>query len=215
MAAFDLILLALVSVFLIFRLYSILGQKHDKEEKFNYKNWIIDKLPEELEAPAKRLPQNKPSLTLDTQDKELAQIQTYYPEFDKAHFLQGCQIAFEQIITAFGKGDLKTLESLLAPSLYSTFAQIIQMREEQGHTQETSLIAIKSVNITSARIEGTKILIDVKIVSEQVNVTRDQNNTIIEGDDNYIDTIEDCWTFSRNINASEPHWFLYATHAKA
>ena len=54
-------------------------------------------------------------------------------------------------------------------------------------------------------------LISVEFVSEQVNVLRDKDNKIIEGDENYIQTITDVWTFERALDAKTLNWVLVST----
>ena len=53
--------------------------------------------------------------------------------------------------------------------------------------------------------------ISVEFVSEQVNVLRDKDNQIIEGDENYIQTITDVWTFEKSLNAKTLNWVLVST----
>ena len=39
----------------------------------------------------------------------------------------------------------------------------------------------------------------------------DADGNVIEGDENYIQNIEDIWTFERAINSTSPNWILIST----
>jgi predicted lipid-binding transport protein (Tim44 family) len=68
-----------------------------------------------------------------------------------------------------------------------------------------------NADIIEARIDGRTAFITVKIVSEQVNVTRDKEGVTIDGDENQITDITDLWTFARNTRARDPNWTLVET----
>ena len=56
--------------------------------------------------------------------------------------------------------------------------------------------------------------ITVKFVTEQVNVTRDRNDEVIEGDPNHVANVTDIWTFARNTRARDPNWTLVETRSQ-
>ena len=51
----------------------------------------------------------------------------------------------------------------------------------------------------------------IKFVTDQVNVTRDENGDVVDGNPNEIITVTDIWTFSRDTRSRDPNWFLVAT----
>ena len=51
----------------------------------------------------------------------------------------------------------------------------------------------------------------MEFVSEQVNILRDAEGKVIEGDENYIQNITDVWTFERAISSTSPNWVLVST----
>ena len=53
--------------------------------------------------------------------------------------------------------------------------------------------------------------ITVRFISEQANVLRDAKGDVIEGDENFIQSITDVWTFERNITSASPNWMLVST----
>ena len=65
--------------------------------------------------------------------------------------------------------------------------------------------------IAKVNIENGKALISVEFVSEQVNVLRGENGEVIQGDENYIQTITDVWTFEKKLDAKTLNWVLVST----
>jgi predicted lipid-binding transport protein (Tim44 family) len=56
-------------------------------------------------------------------------------------------------------------------------------------------------------------VITVKLVSDQINVTRDGDGKVVEGDPSAVTSVTDIWTFSRNTRARDPNWTLVATRS--
>ena len=50
--------------------------------------------------------------------------------------------------------------------------------------------------------------IKVKFLSEQVQVTKDEKEKIIDGDPNQILMITENWTFSKDLKNKNPSWLL-------
>jgi predicted lipid-binding transport protein (Tim44 family) len=53
----------------------------------------------------------------------------------------------------------------------------------------------------------------MKIVSDQINVTRDGADKTVDGDPTAVVAVTDLWTFSRNTRARDPNWTLVATRS--
>lgn len=144
---------------------------------------------------------------LSETEKVLQQI----PGFSSDAFLEGAKRAFEMIVTAFAKEDFETLRSLIAKSLLKRFEDVIKQRKADGITAETDFVGFNSVEITNAAIKGNNARITVRFVSEQANVLRNSEGETIEGDENFIQSITDVWTFERNITSASPNWVLVST----
>ena len=153
----------------------------------------------------------------ETADTPLAagitQIKLADREFDPRQFAAGARGAFEMIIGAFGEGDAKTLRPLLANDVYDDFSGAIKQREENKETLETTLIGITSADIIEAEMQQKTAFVTVKFVSEQVNVTRDSEGRIVDGDPNQVTKVTDIWTFARNTRSRDPNWALVATRS--
>lgn len=141
-------------------------------------------------------------------EKVLAQI----PNFDQTKFLNSAQNAFQIITEAFNKADTETLEMLVNKKIFKKFQEIIEKRKNDGIIAETDFICFDKVEIVKAKITASDIAqISVEFISEQVNVLRNAENQVIEGDENFIQNITDVWTFERAISSSAPNWILVST----
>ncbi|MEJ1995155.1 MAG: Tim44/TimA family putative adaptor protein [Limibacillus sp.] len=144
-------------------------------------------------------------------DHALTQIALADSSFDKEEFLVGARTAFEMVITAFAKGDQKTLRPLLARDVFEDFSGAIKEREANKETLETTFVGIRSAEITDAEMRDRTASVTVTFVSEQINVLKDAEGRILDGDPNAVSTITDVWTFARNTKSRDPNWTLVAT----
>ncbi len=211
MSADIVILLVLVGV-IVFKLRSILGTKADTSVSVDKEDVakIFEILDKSVQKSAEKPAQNsviEPENVSDL-DKALAQI----PNFDKDKFINNAKKAFEIIVVSFSKEDTQTLKPLLSKSLFKKFNDIILQRQADEIRAETDFIGFKQAVIVDAKIsknETAKIV--VKFVSEQVNLIKNNKNEIIEGDENFIQSITDNWTFEKDIKSSSPIWLLSTT----
>jgi len=63
-------------------------------------------------------------------------------------------------------------------------------------------------------MDGRNALVTMKFVSEQVNVTRDSENRVVDGDPNQVTDITDIWTFARDTKSRDPNWKLVETRSQ-
>jgi predicted lipid-binding transport protein (Tim44 family) len=242
----EIIILAAVAAFFIFKLRSVLGKRTGHEERPDYDPFkqpgdrsksadddkVItlpdrgqnrnqgrenggrrleeDELFEESAAAVESETDAEPETPLAA---SLTQVKLADRNFDKDQFLGGARGAFEMIIGAFGAGDAKSLRPLLANDVYDDFSGAIKEREEAKQTLETTLIGITSAEIIEAELRQKTAFVTVKFVSEQVNVTRDAEGRIVEGDPNHVTKVTDLWTFARNTRSRDPNWALVATRS--
>jgi predicted lipid-binding transport protein (Tim44 family) len=207
------LIFAAIAVFVILKLRSVLGTRTGFEKKnepyapADNRDKVIP-LPDRRQQEAPPMGEAKPAM-----DGGVAAIRRVDPSFDPERFLDGAKMAFEMILTAFAKGEEKTLEPLLAPTVFESFAADIRRRREAGETRETTLAGIRSARIHEARLDGREARVTVLIVSEQTNVTRDRAGTVIDGDPKAAETVSDLWTFARDTRTRDPNWQLVETAA--
>ena len=116
------------------------------------------------------------------------------------------------IVEAFAKGDIATLEMLVNKNLLKKFQEIIESRRAEGITAETDFIGFSKAEIVTAKISRNQVAkIIVEFVSEQVNLLKNKQGDVIEGDDQFIQNITDVWTFERALTSTNPNWLLVST----
>ena len=99
----------------------------------------------------------------------------------KKNFLKGANIAYEQIITSFAKGDKKTLKNLLEKNMFNRFSEVIEERKKKQLKYETTFIGLKSSKILEFKKIENIYKVTVNFVSEIITCVKDKNNKIIEG----------------------------------
>jgi len=212
----DIILFAMVAAFLVLRLRAVLGRRTPGDE--SRPNPLLRR----AEAPGEKVvslgsraaaapapdPMAPPA---DAVAAGLGRIRGADPEFDPARFLEGARAAFEIIVGAFAAGDKARLRPLLADEVYQPFAAAIDERVAAGETLETQIVGLKRVDITDAGLAGRLSRITVKFVSDQINVLRAHDQSVVDGDPDHAVEKTDFWSFARDTRASDPNWVLEAT----
>lgn len=232
----DIILFAAIAAFFVLRLRNVLGKRtgHQKPPGPGYdpfgkrRGQATDEdkvipLPDrtrpgkDTEAGAEEAGEEIPAFAgaaaAGTLDAGLTQIRLADKTFDQDEFLAGARAAFEMVVAAFASGDTGVLRPLLANDVYEDFAGAIAARQKAGQVLETTLVGIKEAAVIEAEMQGRTAFVTVKFVSEQVNVLRDKDGTIVEGDPGQVTAITDLWTFARNTRSRDPNWTLVATQS--
>ena len=217
---FDIILFAMVAAFLVLRLRSVLGRRTGQERR---PDPVLrraeappgDKSGDNVVALGNRNPAVPPPVVGATPPDAVAagleRIHTADPEFDPAQFLEGARFAFEMVVAAFAAGDKDRLRPLLSDDVYQPFAAAIDERTAAGETFETRIIALKRLDITEAGLAGRVARITVKFVSDQINMLRAHDGSVVDGDPDHAIEKTDFWRFARDTRSSDPNWVLVAT----
>ena len=230
----DILLFAAIAAFLVFRLRNVLGKRigherpeHANRDRFGSREEGGRDEPRDEEKVV-HLPDltGRPDLPAADADPEpeepaapgsvadgIRQVRRADPSFSPEGFAAGARAAFEMIVQAFADGDLKTLKPLLSDAVFDQFRQAIKTRENNGHTLETTLVGIDSADIVEAELRDRQAVVTVSFKSEQVNVVRDKDGNVVEGDPSRVDKVTDLWTFSRNTRSRDPNWALIATRS--
>jgi predicted lipid-binding transport protein (Tim44 family) len=75
------------------------------------------------------------------------------------------------------------------------------------------MVGFSETSIVEANMDGARALITVKFVSDQIKVTRDSKNEVVDGEPGKVVPVTDIWTFARDTRARNPNWTLVATEA--
>ena len=187
----DIILLAMIAGFIFLRLRGILGKKSGFEDKMSA-SFAHDFPSETVKKPLN---------------------EKTFDENAKKDFLTGAKIAYETIITSFSSGNLKGVKELLDKKVYEQFDEAIKSRNASGQVSETTFIGISSAEIKNHENNKGFLEVSVSFVSEIISCVKDKDNKILSGDPKKIKKVFDTWTFSKEINSTNPNWLLVSTEA--
>ena len=185
---FDIIIFALIAVFVVFRLRSVLGkrtgfQKSNSQESFKQEN---------IKPEQKNIPVLKES------EKKFELVYKMTNSFDHKLFLEGAKKAFEIIITSFNNGDKKGLKELVSKDVFSAFDNAINSGSNNPKSQFYSIMVD---SIEDANVDNGLITISVNFISEQI--INDNEEEIIKN--------KDTWVLEKRIDTNEPAWILIST----
>jgi predicted lipid-binding transport protein (Tim44 family) len=239
---YDIILIGLVAVFLILRLRSVLGKRTGNERppardpftppapppapprlgdapsSGQSGNDNVVPLPTSAPAPRPSLSTTGPggirATVLPTASAGVAAIRAADTAFDPIGFTGGARAAFTTIVEAFAKGDTAALRPLLDGPTYTSFEAAIRGRAERKEKAETTLIGFEASDIAAASLQGSEAVVTVRFVSEQINVVRNAEGQIIDGNPNEVQKVIDLWTFRRDTKSSDPNWLLIKTESE-
>ncbi len=211
----DIIFFAAVALFIAFRLRNVLGRRtgHERRPEASTVNARTGERDNVVTLPGREEQAEAAFSHIDDAElrEGLTAIRRADPDFDLEGFLMGARQAFEMIVDAFARGDTDQLRPLLADDVYRGFADAIEQRREAGETLETEVVAIKQADVVEARLDGTHAHVTVRFVSDQVNVTRDGEGNVLDGDPEQLAEIVDLWTFARDTSTRDPNWELVST----
>ena len=185
---FDIIIFAAIAVFIIYRLRSVLGKRTGFQKNVNQQEFVT----KEKKPQQDKIPQ------LTENEKKLETVYMKVASFDHKVFLEGAKKAFEIIITAFNKGDKKTLNNLVSKDVYTAFETAIDSGSNNPNSQFYSLVVD---GIEDAKVESGKITIAVNFISEQI--FGDNEESIVKN--------KDTWVFEKPESSTEPSWILVST----
>jgi len=115
------------------------------------------------------------------------------------------------IVAAFAEGDKNKLRPLLSDEVYEPFSKAIDERTAAHESLETRILSLKQIDIVEAELAGRIARVTLKIVSDQINVVRAHDGSIVDGDPDHAIEKTDFWTFARDACSADPNWALVAT----
>ena len=192
----DIILVAMIAAFIILRLRNVLGRKTGHQGKP-----VSRHFPKGMEA-LKDI-ENNEAIKSGNIDEEA-----------KKKFIKGAEVAYEQIVTSFAKGDKKALKFLLEKKMFNRFSEVIDERKSKQIKYETTFVGLKSTKILEFKKIENIYRVTVNFISEIITCVRDKNDKIIEGNPDAIKTVNDEWKFAKNMWSNDPTWYLVDTSSK-
>ncbi len=212
----EVVILAMVFVFVALRLWSVLGRRTGHEQPIGKPAEIGVRAP--LPRPGNDVaaiaPPVEPSVSPGAEAGVRA-IAAADAGFDPARFVEGAQMAYRMILEAFWRGDEETLTPLVDDDVGNAFFRAIADRKAAGHVLDNRLITIERAVIDKAVLAGQMATITVRFDADIAAVTRDADGNVVAGSTNDAVPTHDVWTFSRHIGASDPNWVLVETDEAA
>jgi predicted lipid-binding transport protein (Tim44 family) len=227
------IIFALLAVFVVWKLRSVLGTRtgHEKQRDRSFTprpeeaarqplpGGNVIRLPGAAVTDAGAPVQPKPDVDqwkdlVEPDSRAIAGLEAIAsaePSFDASAFLAGAKSAYEMIVTAFAKGDRATLRRLLADDVYESFTHAITDREGRGDRVEMTFVSLEKVTIDDAQVKGSLAQITVRFLSKLITATYDKSGAVIDGSPERVVDMTDIWTFAREIGSRDPNWRLVAT----
>ena len=185
----DIVLLAIVAGIIILRLRNVLGKGAEDSAIRAKKSVIVDAQFEDIKS-------SKVEENINTK------------EFKEDIFLKGAQAAYEMIVNAFASADKKTLKDLTSPDVYKSFVAVLDDRKNKKLLNQFTFIGIKKAKIENIDKKDSFYTVKTRFVSEIISCVKDANNNIIEGSSDEIQTVNDVWCFSKDLNSDDPTWLL-------
>jgi predicted lipid-binding transport protein (Tim44 family) len=217
----DIVLFAMVAGFILLRLRAVLGRRTGTEKPRDLPPLAK---PAAKPEPARRedavvpLPRREAAPVTGDQGRAIPGLDALRradPGFDPDGFLEGARAAYEMIVLAFARGDTAALKPLLGDQVYRGFEQAIEARRRAGQSMETTLVGLDKVEIEQIRLDGSIAEVTLRYAATLINITRDTDGKVVEGDPSTPRTVTDIWTFARDTRSRDPNWQLVRTGAEA
>ena len=142
-------------------------------------------------------------------NEKLNNIVKLDPNFTVENFVDGAKKAFEYILVKYSEDDIKSLKPLLATEIFNNFSDQIKQRQNKKQKLGITILKIDDPEIIDINIEKNKLcFIKLEFKSQQVQITKDSKNIVIDGNDNLILNITELWTFSKELKNKNPNWVL-------
>ena len=215
----DIVLMAMVAIFIALRLRSELGKKTGNEPPRPNPGSspygrdgspTIDAEPVEIEQADANVVDMAEDPAVRT---GLGDIRRADRHFDAGEFLDGAKSAYQMVLEAFWAGDKDALKDFLDDTVLNQFGSAIDQREQDGLTLENRLLDITGAEFIGAGIVKRQAEITLHFSAEIIAVTRDSDGNVVDGDLSDAVDLEDKWTFARDVKSRDPNWTLVATRA--
>ena len=216
----DILILAMIAVFILNRLRNVLGKKTGNEtdivEKYNYrKNRFEESTPDKTVKSKNSNSNNDNLIFLHDNSKineALNNITKVDSNFELNQFMVNAKKAFEFIINAYSKGQINVLESLLEKNIFTNYKKDINSRVKKKQDLEITIVGLDDPIIVDAKLnkkgKDNIAIIKLEYKSEQIHLIKNDKGEVIDGESNEILEINENWTFIRKLNSKNPNWTL-------
>lgn len=201
-----------IAVFLGAYLYGILGKENEEDENIRSRYVRYSRVFEEtgvsesdkgdIEVEAMEV------LEDDALEGKLKELKKKLPDFDTIDFHKKASKAFEIVCNAYIEGDTDTLKMLLSKKVFPVFKDNIDKLLSKKQKMESIMFRMVSAKFYAIRVESNEVSIALKIISEQCNVIKDSEDSIVAGSNEHIVTHREIWTFTKNLKSNNMVWLV-------
>lgn len=209
---------AVVAILVLGRLYQVLGQNHDTPTRLN-DNFANDQIAPNGGAFGLNVSENKNinisnNLEVNFTNSEeflkaqwgdlapkIIEFKKREPSFDPMKFKDTSALAYDAIISAFGKNDKATLKGLVSQNVFDAFNISMDDRASKGRGK-IDVVKLSEAKILSIEINNQNAQIDVEFKATLSSIGEVQRTT------------DEIWTFEREIGSRSPVWILVAVEQK-
>ncbi len=187
------------------------SKQKEKEDLFSLPQVKVGSIAEKEKK--ERLEKLKPKPAENSINGGIEKIRLFDPSFKIKNFLKEAEKTFMDILYAFAKGDKEFLKLNTHKNVYQSFEEVITEREDHKEVWETKIKAFKIVDLIKVTIEQNIARIQVKFVTHQIAMIKDEAGQVIHGDPDVPEEYRDIWTFERTLNTGTS-WKLIHTAAE-
>ena len=191
----EVLILAAVALFVLWRLYVALGRGGDERPMQR-----PAPAPEqrggspEAQAPVPRSREPERPTFTGPAAGGLEDIYNADRSFTAEDFLRGAKAAYTLIVGAYARGDRSALRPLLDDDVYAAWDAAISAREASGD-RPFELLRIKRAEIDRAELEDGIARVSVRYDADL-------------GDGETTRSAKEIWTFKRDVSSTDPNWLL-------
>ena len=205
----DILIFAIIAVFLGLRLRNILGTRDGYEQTPEERG--INKADDGPSSVADGSQKVVPIRPAALSGSGIAAIEKADPSFNGDEFAQGAASAFGMVLTAFAEGDLSQLRRLLGYDLFTEFTDSIRLRNADNESLSLVIDSIDDVQIIDGELIDGIASVTVRFVSQQTRRLFDGEGNEIVDDGAQNEPVIDVWTFERDTQITDPNWKLVET----
>ena len=209
----DILIFAIIAVFLVLRLRSILGSRDGFEQpqkRFQQPTDTSTPMPDAQQGDSNviQMPgQGQNALSASGLDG----VRRLDPSFQDADFTNGAASVFPMVLQAYADGDTAQLRRLLSFDLYEEFAEAIRQRDEDGDRLNVVIEELKTVELLDGQVVDAIASVTVQYQSIQTRELFDKDDILIEEESETSTEMTDIWVFERDVQSADPNWKLVET----
>lgn len=209
----DILIFAIIAVFLALRLRSLLGTRDGFEQpQQRFQQPSEDKAQQNGVAQGDsnviQMPGNEPNAL---SANGLDGVRRLDPTFNENDFTNGAASVFPMVLAAYADGDTTQLRRLLSFELFEEFSDAIRQRDEDGDRLTIEIEDIQNVELLDGQVVDAIASVTVQYKSVQTRELFDSDNVLVEDESDKSTPMTDIWVFERDIQSDDPNWKLVET----